>query len=287
VENQTLFFARTNQSKLRAEVYNNIADAVYRHDHLGDRDALNIGRRVICPPSITGSPRNMHQRFLDSTAVVRVYGDPTFFITFTCDPSWIEIVHELLPGEKPFDRPDITARVFKLKKDALKKEIVKDGIFGLVQAFMEVVEFQKRGLPHAHILVITHPESKIWTADDVDRIVSAELPPNPMNFPEGSEARHQAEELEKLVLTKHRHGPCGLQRPNAPCMFDKDGKQTSLCQKGFPKDFQQETEWNDEEYYPKYKRRSPSNGGRTISTPTGEVDNRWIVPYSPYLLLRF
>lgn len=48
---------------------------------------------------------------------------------------------------------------------------------------MEVVEFQKRGLPHVHILAIMKEEHRVWTADDVDKIVCAELPPDPNQFP--------------------------------------------------------------------------------------------------------
>ena len=54
----------------------------------------------------------------------------------------------------PADRPDIVARVFRLKLKELCEELYKDGIFGVAVAHLHVVEFQKRGLPHAHILII-------------------------------------------------------------------------------------------------------------------------------------
>jgi hypothetical protein len=38
------------------------------------------------------------------------------------------------------------------------------------------VEFQKRGLPHAHILLILHADDALHDADDWDKAVSAELP---------------------------------------------------------------------------------------------------------------
>ena len=38
------------------------------------------------------------------------------------------------------------------------------------------------GLPHAHILIILHPEDVPKTADQIDAIVSAELP-NPHTHP--------------------------------------------------------------------------------------------------------
>lgn len=104
---------------------------------------------------------------------------------------------------------------------------------------------------------------------------------------EGSPARKQAEELQELVIRHHRHGPCGALNPTNVCMYDKEGNLTTVCQKGFPKSFQPYTEWSETEFYPIYRRRSPFDGGRSIITPFGTLDNRWIVPYSPYLVLRY
>jgi hypothetical protein len=47
----------------------------------------------------------------------------------------------------------LVTRVFNLKLEALLKDI-KDGVLGNVIAKIWVIEFQKRGLPHAHILFI-------------------------------------------------------------------------------------------------------------------------------------
>ena len=47
---------------------------------------------------------------------------------------------------------DVTARVFRIKCNALMKELKEVGIFGRVAAHLHVIEFQHRGLPHAHIL---------------------------------------------------------------------------------------------------------------------------------------
>ena len=41
----------------------------------------------------------------------------------TCNPKWNEIIDELRDGESVEDRPDLVARVFKLKKDQLLKDI--------------------------------------------------------------------------------------------------------------------------------------------------------------------
>ena len=49
-------------------------------------------------------------------------------------------------------------------------------IFGKVDAFVYVIEFQKRGLSHAYILIILNHEYKITNADKYDQYVQAEIP---------------------------------------------------------------------------------------------------------------
>ena len=102
---------------------------------------------------------------------------------------------------------------------------------------MAVIEFQKRGLPHAHILITLQSDDKPRTAADADKFISAELPD-----PE------QDRVLYDLVVKHMIHGPCGLQSPNSPCM--RDGQ----CSKHFPKAFQPETVINPDGY-PMYRRR--------------------------------
>ena len=63
------------------------------------------------------------------------------------------------------------------------------------------------------------------------------------------------------------------------------------CSKGYPKPFCNKTVINTDNTYPEYQRLHPNNGGRiitiTIKNNKFEVDNNWIVPYSPYLSLRY
>lgn len=106
-------------------------------------------------------------------AYVRSYGRPDLFITFTCNPKWIEIQRELLPGQRYYDRHDLTARVFKLKSTLFMNLITTGKIYGAVRCKMLSVEWQKRGLPHIHVLIWL--KTKIMP-NQIDDIISAELP---------------------------------------------------------------------------------------------------------------
>ena len=75
----------------------------------------DFGQNIILPASYTGSPRQMRNAFLDAIALIRFFGPPDFFITFTCNPLWIEILQELEPGQTPNDRPDIVDFVVYVK----------------------------------------------------------------------------------------------------------------------------------------------------------------------------
>ena len=74
-------------------------------------------------------------------AIVREYGKPDLFITVTCNPKWPKIKKELLPNQKPSDRPDLIARVFKLKLGAITHDLFARGVLGKVIANVHVIEF--------------------------------------------------------------------------------------------------------------------------------------------------
>ena len=90
----------------------------------------------------------------DAMALVRRHGKPGAFVTATTNPNWDEIAANLPPGQTAYDRPDISNRVFALKLKDLLHLLFKCGLLGGVVAHIHVIKFQKRGLPHAHILII-------------------------------------------------------------------------------------------------------------------------------------
>jgi hypothetical protein len=144
IESNRFRYIRDQQKKLRADTYRGLADAV----EAGDHDRGRIGLKVILPSTFTGGPRYMQQACADAIAVCAKYGKPDGFITMTCDPNWPEIRRHLLLHQQPSNRPDICARVFNLKRKALMDDLKKGEFPGKVVAYLFVIEFQKRGLPH-------------------------------------------------------------------------------------------------------------------------------------------
>ncbi|KAJ8897251.1 hypothetical protein PR048_002597 [Dryococelus australis] len=73
-------------------------------------------------------------------------------------------------------RLDVVCRVFKVKLDVLMGDIHKNQIFGMVSAYTYNIEFQKRGLPLGHILIILDKGDKIAMSEAVDETVRADIP---------------------------------------------------------------------------------------------------------------
>lgn len=263
IEGTRLSFIRSHQSQLRADLYLNLSDFMQQRAR---NQNLRIGKQVILPSSFIGSPRNMNQNYLDSMAIVQKFGKPSLFITMTCNPKWTEIVQNLEPGESAHFRPDLIVRVFHTKLKELISGIIKKHIFGKALALIYTIEFQKRGLPHAHILLTLDEEDRIRDTNDIDQIVHAYIP---------DQTTHSM--LYDKVKKHMIHGPCGVLNPQAPCM--KDGN----CTKHFPKDFN-ETTRDNVNGYAVYKR--PDNN-ESVHVRGKTVDNRYVVPYNPYLLAKF
>jgi hypothetical protein len=268
VEADRLSYIENHQEELRVETYAGLADHLERR---AKEQNVPVGRLVVLPSSFTGGDRYMTQVFQDAMALVRDKGKPTFFFTFTCNPKWHEIVESLAPGQTAIDRPNIVAVVFHEKWKALLKELVDDQVLGKVAAWTYSIEFQKRLLPHAHCLIIMEDADRVYTAEDVDAVVNAEIPcPNRQGT------------LRALVEAHMMHGPCGRENPQAPCIGGV-GEGASTCNKNYPKDFADETEMG-EDAYPTYKRR---DNGMPVTRGQAVLDNRHVVPYNPYLLQKY
>jgi hypothetical protein len=125
----------------------------------------------------------------------------------------------------------------------------------------------EQGLPHIHLLLIFLAEQKISTTEDINCLVSAELP-LPMNAP-------LFETITKCLL----HGPCGQEYSNAPYMVN------GVCKKRYLRAFSKELTQGENSYHVFHQR----NNARTFrKIPNGFAsDNQWVVPHNPYLTKMF
>ncbi|XP_020266260.1 uncharacterized protein LOC109841725 [Asparagus officinalis] len=183
IEEDRLLWVRLNQTKLRAELYCGIKDAIFR----GDTDGAQVGKRIFLPSSFT------------------------------------------------------------------------DAVY--------TIEFQKRGLPHAHIFLWLGPNSKYPDSDAINKIISAEIHDRETD-PVGYAA----------VGQYMMHGPCGIFNTSPPCM------RKGNCSKHFPKKYVNETVI-DESGFAVYRRRNDNN--RWVDKNGTKLDNAYVVPYNRNLIVKY
>ncbi|XP_062198863.1 uncharacterized protein LOC133901533 [Phragmites australis] len=248
IESSRLDYIWAHQRELRADLYQGLVDNL----HAGERRADAIGKWTVLATSFIGGPRDKRLRYMDAMALVRKYRKPDVFLTMTCNPNWDEITRELYPGQIPQDRPNLI-----LEKD----------ILGKVKAYVYVVEFQKRGLPHAHFLLIMLGRYKLTCPEQYDCLISVELP-----------EKHKYPELYKMVVKHMMHGRCSVLNRDCPCT-----KNRPSCKNHYPRPFNATT-LQGKDSYPVYRRRED---GRCAMVRKHLLDNRWVIPYNPYLLWLF
>ena len=156
-------------------------------------------------------------------------------------------------------------------------DIRNSEILGRNKGYVSMIEFQKRGLPHCHMMLWLDEKDAPKTAEDYDKFTCAE-------FPHATDQK----ELHNLVKNLMVHGPCTGINEDSPC-FDKKAK---CCEKNYPKQLNRFSLHSDTNY-PVYRRRSPEDGGFKASVyvrqlkEERDVDNRWVVPYNPVLMMKY
>ena len=184
MESNRMNFFRNNQKTLRIECYQSLLDHVTNSasnisGNFENREQL--GNLFILLSTYIGGQRYMQQHYQDAMAIMRKFGKPDLLITITCNQKWKELKEILKDFPKntiPNDIPNIMVRLFHTKLHLISNDILKEEVFGKVISYIYKIEFQKRGLPHAHLLITLHFDNKIITPDDVDRHISAEIPLN-------------------------------------------------------------------------------------------------------------
>eukprot|EP00889_Picochlorum_renovo_P007403 jgi/Picre1/34433/NNA_001901.t1 len=221
------------------------------------------------PASHIGSRAYFRKKRYDTYALARAFGNPSLFITMTCNPNWPEIQREIRHGQAAQDRPDIVSRVFHAKLRQLKDDLIKGKVFGEAKALTYRVEYQ-RGLPHVHMLLWLEDQAITTTGEGIEKVSRAWIPDEKVD-PHGYH----------MVASHMMHGPC-----DGRCL--RDGR----CCRDFPMEFRDEMtvpNGSARGGYPIYRR---PNNTRVVEKKlengdTVELDNRYVVPYKMYLLKRY
>ena len=166
----------------------------------------------------------------------------------------------MILDQQTVDRPDLVAHVFYQKQQALLWKI-HDGYFGKLSGMVYTIEYQKRGLPHMHLLIFLAEEDKPHTVEQINGMISAQIPDQEL-FP----ALYQA--VSKYMIHDCSPGHC---------------LEHGVCKKCFPKSFNVQTILKDDGY-PEY---AWPNNGHTVQKGEKTYNNTHVVPRPRELIVEF
>ncbi|KAL3091075.1 hypothetical protein niasHS_005038 [Heterodera schachtii] len=199
-----------------------------------------LGSVFMMPHTFAGSRQYYQQKYADLMTVVRHLGNPTWFVTFTGNPSWPELKEALQGRQQYTHRADIVCRIFMDKASEFVRDLIEKNVLGKVAGWCYSVEHQKRGMPHIHILLILEEQGRLTTPEMVDQFVCARIPPLPPMEDLSPEANQQRR-LWHYVTTMMLHD-C-----NAACI-ELNGQGRPSCRKHFPKPYSELTELSEVRY---------------------------------------
>ncbi|OAV94892.1 hypothetical protein PTTG_26862 [Puccinia triticina 1-1 BBBD Race 1] len=169
VESSRLNWFKHNQDALKVQMYAGLVEAL-------GQNSEPTGQKIVLPSSFIGGPRAMNQLYQDAMALVAKLGPPDYFITITANPAWPEIAKMLKQGEEPANHATIIAQIFKMKLKHLMKLLWKEKRLGQIISYLSTIEFQKRGMPHMHLMITVNKHHKPNTPAKINSVVTAEIP---------------------------------------------------------------------------------------------------------------
>ncbi len=265
-----------------------------REDNLEARAAPAHLRRIFLPHSAPGSPFRQARLLCDALEIVLREGMPHLFFTVTANPTWPEVrAFCERTGTVAGDRPDIVTRAFHERLLMLRALVSGSSLLSLFHYrphdrlldseendpfgrnwhdgrvyVIEVIEFQMRGLPHAHfVLRLRFSSAEMQDAFDNDRelqkrffsrLIMADIPTEeeadipvypgiPSRLPWAPLTWRQFRDAQLRTQVHHCRSSCrqGVSE-NQPCNAGYPKRRTAVP--GF-----------DEHGYPIYPRRSPGS----------------------------
>ena len=252
----------------------------HEHDQADLSENNDNDQKTFLSQSMHGSRRHLRSLAKNALALVSEYGRPSLFITLTCNPNWTEIVEQLLPGQTAYDRGDIVCQVFYRKVEAILANIRCGKYFKIMNSIdnyhkikfeVRVIEYQRRGLPHVH-LVFKFEETDMPLYSDkvnlskwIDHHISAVYPKTILDEEPFESNDIYEEDLEYAQIVKsHMIHKC-FAECNGGCLNDKN-----VCSKGFDKNIITSKTLFDAKGFPQYKR------------PT--IKSIYVVPHNKELL---
>ena len=193
--------------------------------------------------SVTGSPRHLRKLALNALGVVSEKGKPHVFITVTCNELWPEIQEALLKGQSAFDRPDVVVKVFKARLNAILYNLKNGKYFGSITSYiLQVIEYQHRGLPHAHIIIQLdngpNHENIQECIEWIDQYVTATMPNLDENSTDEDQTYYNLVNSKMIHTCYHGIGGCLASSDSRVCKrnySDTDLREhTNFDEKGFP-----------------------------------------------------
>ncbi|KAJ9544772.1 hypothetical protein OSB04_024479 [Centaurea solstitialis] len=113
---------------------------------------------------------NFHRR--PTTHVAAIFVGDGF------DSSGLKSIVNYCPVKPHKIGPDFLVRVFRVKLKDLKDQLFEKHVLGIVEAYVYVVTFQKRGLPHAFSSLNMTYRHKMTNPDHYDLIICIEIRTN-------------------------------------------------------------------------------------------------------------
>ena len=254
-----LNWIRKNQQQLRADLYNDVMNRLNEEANFNDIDS----KIIVLFFSHVDSSRYMKVKKQNAFALIRIFDKSTFFIIFTCNSEWKKLKKDLSFEIVSINRSDFVARIFQLKLRKLMKNLIERHVLDEMKIHIYVIEFQKRDLSHAHILIIVVSKNDV-NSDNVDDAMKTLISNSNVN-----------KEFYDLIIKNMIHKNC-LNNVNVVCHDEKNN-----CIKFFSKSLSEIIDLNHRSDYSLYERHVMPSIENT------SWNNTWMISYNSWLLKRY